>query len=43
MKILLVNILGTLLVIAVRQPGALSHRLAALRGWASQRNFPSPQ
>jgi len=41
MKILLLNIFGTLFVIAARQPGALSHRLAALRGWASQRNFPA--
>jgi hypothetical protein len=43
MNILLLNVFGTLCVITVRQPGALSHRLAALRDWASQRNSPSPQ
>jgi hypothetical protein len=38
MKILLLNIFGTLLVLVTREPGALSHRLFALRGWASQQN-----
>jgi hypothetical protein len=42
MNILLLNIFGTFVVIAVREPGTLSRRLAALRGWASQRNC-SPQ
>ena len=43
MQILLLNIFGTLFVITVRQPGALSRRLAALRGWASQWNLTSLQ
>jgi hypothetical protein len=39
MKILLLNIFGTLLVVVAREPGPLSHRLFALRGWASRRNY----
>ncbi len=43
MNILLLNIFGMLFVIAVRQPGALSRRLEALRAWPSQRNSPPQQ
>lgn len=43
MKILLLNIFGTLFIVAVEQPGPLSRRLEALKVWASQRNFPPRQ
>jgi hypothetical protein len=43
MKILLLNYFGTLLVLVMRQPGPLSHRLAALRDWPARRNFFSRQ
>ena len=42
MKILLLNRFGSLFVVLV-PPGALSRRLAALRAWSSQRNFPPRQ
>ncbi len=42
MKIVLLNLFGTLLVVVV-PPGPLSRRLAALRAWPSQRNFPPHQ
>jgi hypothetical protein len=38
MKIVLLNLFATLFVL-VEPPGPLSRRLAALRGWPSQRNF----
>jgi hypothetical protein len=43
MKILLLSVFGTILLVIIRQPGALSHRLAALRTWPSARNCPSRQ
>ena len=42
MNILLLNLFGTLFVV-FEQPGPLTRRLAALRGWASQRNFAPRQ
>jgi hypothetical protein len=42
MNIVLLNLFGTLLVLLV-PPGQLSRRLAALRAWPSQRNFPPRQ
>jgi hypothetical protein len=38
MKILLINFFGSLFVVVAHGPGPLSHRLAALRAWASHRN-----
>jgi hypothetical protein len=43
MKILLLSVFGTILLVTIRQPGALSHRLAALRAWPSARNRPPHQ
>jgi len=39
MNILLLNLLGTLVVIVIREPGQLSRRAAALRDWCSERNY----
>jgi hypothetical protein len=43
MKILLINFFGTMLFVAFDEPtaGRLSQRLAALRHWATQRNYVS--
>ncbi|HZT25992.1 MAG TPA: hypothetical protein VFA57_09850 [Pseudolabrys sp.] len=38
MKILLINFFGTLYVLVLRAPGALSHRLEALRDWPTSKN-----
>jgi hypothetical protein len=43
MKILLINFFGSIFVIVARQPGHLSHRLAALRAWPSQKKCLSCQ
>jgi hypothetical protein len=42
MKILLLNLYGTILLVALAPPGrgALSNRLAALRSWPARRNRP---
>jgi hypothetical protein len=39
MKIILISYFGSLVMLVVNQPGALSHRLTALRGWPSRKNL----
>jgi hypothetical protein len=36
-KILLINVLGSILVVVAHEPGPLSRRLAALRTWPSRK------
>ncbi len=43
MTILLLNFSGSIVLLAVPQPGALTHRLAALRTWCSAQNQPVAQ
>jgi hypothetical protein len=43
MKIILISYSGSLVMFVVNRPGALSHRLAALRGWPSHKNRLSCQ
>jgi hypothetical protein len=43
MNVLLLSFQGTILVVKFEAPGALSRRLAALRAWPSERNYPTGQ
>jgi hypothetical protein len=38
MKIILISYFGSLVMLVINKPGALSRRLMALRGWPSQKN-----
>jgi hypothetical protein len=39
MKIILISYFGSLVMLVINKPGALSHRLTALREWPSHKNL----
>ena len=39
MKIILISYFGSLVMLVINKPGALSHRLMALRGWPSHKKL----
>ena len=43
MKIILISYFGSLVMLVINQPGELSRRLTALRGWPSHKNRLIPQ